>query len=101
MNLTMKSQMPVLAISDCHGRYIPQLWCADLDQDQAVAIGANWTDVETCMYGPDHEWYWEAWEAILDDVSMTDENGTKWILYQDGDLWEVPEGFDFDREESY
>jgi len=94
----MEHVQPALVLLDTHGVYIPQLWCSDLDQEQAKAIGANWNDVEACKHGPDHEWYWEAWQSILDGVSVTDEHGTTWTLYQDGDLWEVPEGFNFDTE---
>ena len=86
---------PALVLTDSHGVYIPQLWCADLDRDQAEAIGVSWEDVQACQYGPDHEWYWEAWQTIIDCASMTDQHGTTWTLYQDGDLWEVPKGFSF------
>ena len=94
----MKSNQPALVLLDTHGVYIPQLWCEYIDQNQAKAIGADWSDVETCNCGPDHEWYWEAWQSILDSVSMTDEHGVVWTLYQDGDLWEIPAGFNFETE---
>ena len=87
---------PSLILLDTHGVYIPQLWCSDLDENQAEAIGASWDDVKTCQLGPDQAWYWEAWTAILDSVSMTDEAGITWTLHQDGDLWEIPEGFTFE-----
>jgi len=92
----MTKPEPVLVLLDAHGVYIPQLWCSDIDQAQAEAIGANWQDVQTCQAGPDTDWYWEAWDSILDSVQVTDENGVRWTLFQNGDLWEVPDGASFD-----
>ena len=84
---------PVLVLNDHHGIYIPQLWCADIDQVEAKKLGINWWDVRQCQAGPDAEHYWEAWDAILDACEMTDDNGITWRLYQDGDLWEVADGY--------
>jgi hypothetical protein len=30
---------------------------------------------------------------VLDNITFV-EDGTKYSLYQDGDLWAIPEGFD-------
>ena len=83
-----------LILSDSHGVYIPQLFCADIDAADAARIGVDFTDVQCCQAGPtpSNEWYWEAWQAILDSAVVIDDNGTRWCLYQDGDLWELPEG---------
>ena len=35
------------------------------------------------------EWYWETWEGILNSAQYTDEKGTVWYLYHDGDLFAV------------
>ena len=84
---------PVLVLSDSHGIYIPQMWCSDLDQDQAEKLGLNWRDVKQCQDGPDAEFYWEAWDCILSACEVTDDHGITWRLYQDGDLWEVADGY--------
>ncbi len=86
---------PVLVLADRHGVYIPQLFCADITQEDAELMCVDWQDVQTCQAGPDQGWYWEAWECILQSASLTDRQGTTWTLHQDGDLWEVPEGFTF------
>jgi hypothetical protein len=44
--------------------------------------------------GPDHEWYWEAWISIIDNA-VIESNGVRWRLHQEGDLWEVPEGYEW------
>lgn len=83
-----------LILSDGHGVYIPQLFCAGIDATDAERMGINFTDVQCCQAGPKprNEWYWEAWQAILDSAAVVDANGVRWLLYQDGDLWEYPEG---------
>ena len=86
---------PALVLADGHGIYIPQLFCADITQEEAELLCVEWEDVQTCQAGPDHEWYWEAWDSILRSASMTDEHGNTWTLHQDGDLWQIPEGFTF------
>ena len=90
------SNQPQIVLGDHHGIYIPQLWCQDLEQSEAKAIGLEWSDVQACQTGPDHPWYWEAWDAILNSASMTDNKGETWRLHQDGDLWEVPDSFDWE-----
>lgn len=86
---------PVLVLSDSHGRHIPQLWCSDLAKGDCADLGISWEDVRCCQCGPDEDWYWEAWQAILNSCQMTDDRGTVWRLHQDGDLWEVADGYRF------
>lgn len=78
-----------LILSDAHGIYIPQLFCADLTQVEAEAMAMDWEDVQICQVGPDSELYWEAWESILDSAEYADPQGVKWRLIQNGDLWEI------------
>jgi len=85
---------PTLVLSDGHGIYIPQLWCQGIDQAEADMLGIQLDDVKVCQAGPDHEWYWEAWSAILCSASIVSD-GVRWHLHQDGDLWEVPEGYEW------
>jgi hypothetical protein len=84
---------PVLVLSDGHGRYIPELWCSDITEPDCSKYGIRWEDVQTCQAGPDEEWYWEAWDSILNACHLKDERGITWTLHQDGDLWEVPDTF--------
>ena len=86
---------PALVLADRHGVYIPQLFCEDITQEEAELLCIDWQDVQTCQAGPEHDWYWEAWDCILQSASFTDKSGTTWTLHQDGDLWEIPEGFTF------
>ena len=86
---------PFLVLLDTNGIYIPQMWCNDVTEEQASQINIDWTDVQTCQAGPDHELYWDSWTAILDNAEMKDSDGVLWTLHQDGDLWQVPSTFVF------
>jgi hypothetical protein len=85
---------PNLVLLDTHGVYIPQMYCADLDKHLAECMGVDYQDVQTCQAGPDTEWYWEAWQNILDNAAVVND-GVTWRLHQDGDLWEVPDGYEW------
>lgn len=93
-----------LLISDIQGIYIPQLYCQQLTEDDAVEYGVQWSDVVCCQSGPEQEWYWESWQAIIDSAEITEpatlkEDESVWRLHQNGDLWmiradvELPEAF--------
>jgi hypothetical protein len=45
-------------------------------------------DLMTVLQGPDHEWYYDAWDSILTRASFT-RDGNTWALWQDGDLFLV------------
>lgn len=93
-----------LLISDNQGIYIPQLYCQQLTEDDAAEYGIEWSDVVCCQSGPEQEWYWESWQAILDSAEIIEpatlkEDESVWRLHQNGDLWlvrayvELPESF--------
>lgn len=78
-----------LILSDSHGIYIPKLWADALeDEEEAESYSVSWEDVLICQAGPDHELYWESWDAILQNA-LWNENGEDWRLLQNGDLWAV------------
>ena len=57
-------------------------------------MGVEWSDVVCCQSGPDQEWYWESWQAILDSAEIIEpatlkEDESHWRLIQNGDLWQV------------
>ena len=82
-----------LLVSDSHGVYVPQRWamyCQDMD-------GVSAEDMEILKAGPDHEWYWEAWDSVLSNAHET-VNGKVWRLMQDGDLWAYCEELMTDEE---
>jgi hypothetical protein len=82
----------LLLLTDARGTYIPRDFVTGFDLSKFDGIKAG--DAMICQ-NPDHEWYWEAWEAILDGASFM-HAGQKFVLYQDGDLWAVPADCELD-----
>jgi hypothetical protein len=81
-----------LIVADNWGVYIPQRFCEGMDSADSARLNVDHADVLVCQAGPEQEWYWEAWQNILDSATVTDSNGQEWGLYQNGDLWECPIG---------
>lgn len=84
-----------LLISDHTGIYIPQHFATNMDLDQWS--GLNKEDIDILQAGPDHEWYWEAWDNVLGSASIL-LDGKVWHLSQDGDLWAYCEELMTDEE---
>lgn len=89
-----------ILLSDTRGIYIPRDFVESFDQI-AWGIEDGDEDWETCK-DPDSEWYWDAWDSILDKAKHQTTGHT---LYQDGDLfalnvdemtWEELKSFDFE-----
>ena len=69
-----------------HGQFIPQIMTRRLYD--AGWSGIDLDDVVELEAGPDEsEWYWDTWSDVLNSAQFTDENGTVWYLYHDGDLF--------------
>lgn len=75
------------------GRYIPHHFAEACDME---AWGVKPEDAAILLAGPDHEWYWEAWDSVLSSASYTDDDGHTWTLYQDGDLFAVRDDHEFE-----
>ena len=80
-----------LILSDARGVYIPRDFVTDNYNEVAVdhcsAWGIKEEDVAILASGPDHEFYWETWDDVLDYAHYVDEEGNKYFLSQGGDLW--------------
>ena len=90
----------VLCADSHHGVYIPHLVTKEYINDPTW----DWSEVEQedidillSNNAIEHEWYWGAWENVMDNVKVTDEHGTVYTLMYNEDLWLVPE--DIDQEE--
>jgi len=74
------------------GIYIPQHFAEGFAMQ--CTDGEGWEgisekDRETLLAGTDADWYWEAWEDVLNCATYTDADGNVWRLYQDGDLFAI------------
>ena len=82
-----------LILSDFRGVYIPRdFLCDDYNEvaiERCESWGLNennkdhWIDAST----PDSEYYYEAWDWVLQNAEYTCDNGDVYTLHQDGDLW--------------
>ena len=73
-------------LNSARGIYIPQNFVEEFDLTKFSGIDPD--DV-AILHDPDHEWYWDAWDNVLQYATHTDEHGHKWYLHQDGDLWMI------------
>ena len=77
-----------LLLDDCRGIYIPR------DAAEFLAdprwVGFQNDDLAT-IENPDHEWYWDAWDSIVQSAEFKDSDGVTWRLYQDGALFAISE----------
>ena len=62
-----------LLLSDARGVYIPQNFCEIFDVAQWGLDPDSWA-VETCLSGPETEFYWDAWDEILNKATYKKEN---------------------------
>ena len=76
-----------LYCSDRFGVYIPKEFAETYDR--AAWAGINSDDVRVLCAGPEHEEYWDAWEAVLNSAWATADDGHIYRLHQDGDLWVI------------
>ena len=76
-----------LFLDSNRGVYIPQNFAEQVRHELVENVTAEQWDI--LQAGPDHEWYWETWERVL-DYAVLDDGNRKFTLYQDGDLWLIP-----------
>lgn len=86
---------PLLWLSDARGVYIPRDFATSFaDRSKAVAnvTDEQWAILET----PEHDEYWDVWNEVTDSAIVTDENGNRFTVWQNGDCWLIPEGMIWD-----
>ena len=88
----MKTIEDVVLLADSHhGVYIPQLVVQQyLDHPMWDWSKASKEDINAVLSGHDNEWYWEAWDSIMGEVKVVDEDGTEYMMMYNEDLWLVP-----------
>jgi hypothetical protein len=86
-----------ILVGDSYGVYVPQVFAESFDPEK---WGADPADIETISKGPgpENEWYWEAWNSILNKAEFIDNEGHTWRLTQDGDLFSYCEELMSDEE---
>ena len=80
----------MLFLDSNRGVYIPQNFAEIVKRD--CVSGVTEDDWNVLAAGPDHESYWDVWNDVESNARVTDpDSGIVYYLYQDGDLWLVPE----------
>lgn len=69
-----------------HGIYIPQVFITDFEGWKNIKE----EDADILKDGPEHEYYWDAWDTVLQNAYFAD-GCTIWRLHQDADLFAIPE----------
>ena len=75
-----------ILLNDSRGVYIPQNFAENfIMSDWGVADDTR----DILLAGPtsENEWYWEAWEQVLNNASYVDAGLNTWRLWQEGDLF--------------
>jgi hypothetical protein len=88
----MEMKEPILFCDGASGQYIPQRFANEVKRD--AISGIDLADLDYLAEGPDQEWYWDTWITVCDNAAVTDTDGTVYHLYQNGDLWLLPDGYD-------
>lgn len=92
---------PELLVNDHHGIYIAQIFCQSYSA-YITNMSEVREDFDICLQGPDHEEYWDAWDDLINNVQFTNDRGEKYTignLPESGDLWAIPENFDWSQYE--
>ena len=93
MNNTIENRVMLLADSH-HGVYIPQFTVKDhLNHPAWDWSEVSQDDVQAVLAGPDNDWYWEAWENVMNSVKVRSQ-GTEYVIVYNEDLWLVPTDVD-------
>ena len=77
----------MLLFNSNRGVYIPQNFAEEMVRE--CVEGVSDEVYKTLESGPKHDFYWEAWESVLNSAILTD-NGKTYTLHQDGDVWLIP-----------
>jgi len=89
----------ILYADGARGQYIPQHFAESVVRETVTGLNdEHWKDLEA---GPEHEWYWESWNDVLNRAEITHpDTGEVYTLYQDDDLWLVPINAEWDDDEN-
>jgi hypothetical protein len=97
----------LLWLSDARGRYIPRDFANSFADRAKSVTGVSDEDWAILEAGPDvvdsdgqhvERYYWDTWTDVEQNAIVTDENGVKYRIRQDGDCWLIPIGMEWNDE---
>jgi hypothetical protein len=82
-----------LLINSAHGIYIPKLFAdwALANPNYVINMDAVKEDLQLLLQGPDGEEYHDTWSDVTDNIKLKDDEGRECFVYQDSDVWAVPQ----------
>ena len=83
-----------LFADSARGVYIPQYFAEAVDR--SIVSGIDFGDLAYLAKGPDLEYYWDTWQDVLDKAIIAGRDGKSYTLWQDGDLWLIENGAEYD-----
>ena len=80
-----------LLVDGVNGQYVPSSFIRRYDMEKWHIKGraASYREADNEM----KSWIWD---DILNEAYYIDEDGYRWNLYQDGDLWAVREDYEWE-----
>lgn len=78
----------ILAVDSHFGVYAPQVFIERFADNLNHDI-KNIADILADLSDPDNEHYWDAWDTVVDNCSVTID-GNKYSIYPDEDVWLIP-----------
>ena len=89
---------PVLLLDGNRGIYIPKIFAEEIINGvYRVKNREDLTVLLNDLDSPNNEYYWESWEDLLNNCILLDSKGNEFTLYQNDDLWAIPEGYDMEN----
>ena len=101
MNKSLTTPEPLLWLNDSRGQYIPRDFALSFANREKSVSGVSDEDWAILEAGPDHEFYWDTWSDVENNAVITDEDGVKWCIYQNGDCWLIPEGMEWSDKDDF
>lgn len=82
-----------LLVDSRHGVYVPQTFVEQYDLKKFGISDEDAKEYKQIFSNIENEAYWEAWEDLMNEAQTIDGET---ITQIDGDLWLVPEGYEYD-----
>ena len=86
-----------LLINDSHGTYIPQIFFEMFeDQIKDFFDADKFKYFKEVLLDPENELYWDAWNDLemYSDFTLKNDDGVRYTIALNGDLWAWPEDMD-------
>lgn len=100
MKQNANNNQPELLVDSHHGIYIPQLFCQAY-RPYITNFDQVKDDFNICLLNPECEHYFDAWDNLINNIELTNDKGEKFTigyLYDESDLWAIPEGYEYPEE---